>query len=99
MSRFEGDLRVAGEHGEPLHVLIDITADRLILQTPEEQLGSWSRDEVRINALDDGFHVRVEGDEIILELKEDVDADFALEAGLRSGPPLLRRKMAARLRH
>ncbi len=98
MSRYDADLRVVGEHGQPLHVVVDIDEERLSLHTADTEIGSWARSEVRINALNDGFHIRVEGDEIVLDLGDEVDADFALAAGLRAGPPLLRRKMSARLR-
>jgi hypothetical protein len=59
-------------------------------------LGQWDLENVRINAELDGFHMRAEGEEVVLDITE--DARFAVDIGLRSAPPLLRRKMSAILR-
>jgi hypothetical protein len=44
----------------------------------------------------DGFHVRAEGEEIVLNIED--DARFALDLGLRNAHPNLRRRMSALLR-
>jgi hypothetical protein len=96
MSSYEASLRLLGEDGPGIPVVIDLRADRLGITSGEIQIGDWSREEVRINADVDGIHVRAEGEELVLDL--DRDAEFAIEVGLRQAPPLLRRRMAQLMR-
>lgn len=96
MSTYEASLRLLGEDGPGLRVVIDLRDDRLGISAGDVEIGDWSRDEVRINADVDGIHVRAEGEEVILDLAR--DAEFAVEVGLRQAPPLLRRRMAQLLR-
>lgn len=96
MKTFDGALRMPGEPGPGLDVLIDLTDETIGLRAQAGDLGYWPRSEVRINALEDGFHLRADGEEVILDIRN--DAEFALACGLASGPPLLRRKMSAILR-
>lgn len=96
MSTYEGTLRMVGEDGPGLPVVIDLRDDRLGIRAGGAEIGDWSRDEVRINAEEDGIHLRAEGEEIVLDLAR--DAEFAVEAGLRAAPPILRRRMAQLMR-
>ena len=96
MGTFEGSLKLPGEVGPGLRVVIDLSDDVISLRAGAGDIGSWRREQVRINALDDGFHLRAEGEEVILDVTD--DARFALACGLTAGPPLLRRKMSAILR-
>lgn len=79
-----------------LQVLIDLTDERMILHTDSKVLGDWDLEELLIRGEDDGFHIRVEGEEAIIHTND--DAGMALELGLRSASPRLRRLMAARNR-
>jgi hypothetical protein len=96
MSSYEALLRMRGEAGPGIPVVIDLRDDRLEIKAGDVEIGDWTRQEVRINADVDGIHLRAEGEEIVLDLTR--DAEFALEVGLRQAPPLLRRKMAQLLR-
>lgn len=96
MSTYEGSLRMVGESGPGIPVIIDLREDRLGIRAGEMEIGDWSRSEIRINADVDGIHVRAEGEEVVLDMTR--DAEFAVEVGLRQAPPLLRRKMAQLLR-
>lgn len=96
MSEYEALLRISGEDEPPLGVEVDLTADRLVVTAGDIQVGDWSRDEVRISALQDGFHLRAEGEEVILDVTD--DARFALDLGLRNAHPGLRRRMSALMR-
>lgn len=97
MAKYEGTLRMPGDDGPPLSVHIDLTDERFRMIAGESELGDWSLSEIRVNALPDGFHVRAEGEEILLEVTD--DAEFAVELGLRSAPPHLRRRMSALMRN
>ena len=96
MSTYEASLKMVGEDGPGLPVVIDLRDDRMGITSGDVEIGDWSRDEVRINADVDGIHIRAEGEEVVLDLTR--DAEFAIEVGLRQAPPLLRRKMAQLLR-
>lgn len=62
----------------------------------DEQVADWSRNDMRVQALPDGFHIQAEGEAIVLDVSD--KARFALELGLRSAYPELRQKMAALMR-
>ena len=96
MESFQGTLRMPGEEGPGLGVTVDLTGDEIGVRTAGADIGRWARGDVRINAMDDGFHLRAEGEEVILEIPD--DAPFAIACGLTVAPPLLRRKMSAILR-
>lgn len=97
MAAYDAQLRVQGTDGEPIHVMVDLSDDRrIVVSAGEIEVGDWSRDEIRLSALPDGFHVRVEGEELILDVTE--DARFALDLGVRNAHPHLRRRIAALMR-
>ena len=97
MSAYEALLRMQGTDEPPISVLIDLTDDqRVVVSAGEVEVGDWAREEVRISAEPDGFHLRVEGEELLLDVSD--DARFALDLGMRNAPPILRRRMAALLR-
>lgn len=90
---YEARLEVLGDEVSEISVVLDVTDEALRIDAVNGTLGEWSHDQLRVTALDDGFHVRADGEEIVLHVER--DAEFALAMGLRSAPPQLRRKMAA----
>lgn len=96
MSAYEATLRLPGDNEAPLGVELDLTDDRLTVRAGDIEVGDWSRDEIRVSALQDGFHIRAEGEEIVLEVTD--DAHFAVDLGLRNAHPSLRRRMSALMR-
>lgn len=96
MGAYEGKLRMLDDAEPPLGVDIDLTEERLTLRTGDVEVADWPLDEIRVSALVDGFHVRAEGEEVILDVSE--DARFALDLGLRNAHPVLRRRMSALMR-
>ena len=96
MPTFDGSLRIPGQPGPGLNVVIDLNEETIGLRAASGELGSWPRHDVRLNALPDGFHLRAEGEEVILDVTD--DAAFALAYGLTNAPPTLRRKMSSILR-
>lgn len=85
-----------GDDSPPLDIVIDLTEERIRVSAGDAQIGDWPKSEVRVNALPDGFHLRAEGEEVILDITD--EAQFAVDLGLRSAPPHLRRKMSALMR-
>jgi hypothetical protein len=96
MTAYDARLQIEGESSQPLPVVVDLTGDRLTMSIGDQEVADWARDEMRISALPDGFHIRAEGESIVLDVTE--DARFALELGLRNAHPALRQKMAALMR-
>jgi hypothetical protein len=85
-------------HGDdsPLDVVIDLENERMLIRTRTMVLGEWSLSDVGVHSEHDGFHLRIEGEQVILRTED--DAGFATEIGLRAASPRLRRLMAARRR-
>jgi hypothetical protein len=96
MSAYDAQLRLSGTDDPPISVVIDLTDERIAMTAGDMEVGDWARDQVRVSAMPDGFHVRAEGEELILDVTD--DARFALDLGLRNAPPILRRRMSALLR-
>jgi len=96
MSAYEGILQIEGDESPPVAVMVDLTDGRLTMTIGHEEVADWGRDEMRIQAMPDGFHIRAEGEAVVLDVTD--EAKFALELGLRNAHPALRQKMAALLR-
>ncbi len=93
MGRYQGSLRSGGSTAPPLHVELDLTEERLTVTSDAGVLGEWSLGEVGISGRPDGFHMRIGGEEVVIDITDDVG--FALEMGLHSASPRLRRRMGA----
>lgn len=96
MTAYDAKLNIPGESAQPVPVVVDLTEGRLTMTVGEEEVADWSREEMRVQAMPDGFHIQAEGEAIVLDVSD--DAHFALELGLRNAHPALRQKMAALLR-
>lgn len=96
MSVYDAILQIEGDESPPVPVMVDLTDDRLTMTIGHEPVADWAREEMRIQAMPDGFHIRAEGEAIVLDVSD--EARFALELGLRNAHPALRQKMAALMR-
>ena len=83
MTSFDARLRLIGQSGLPLGVEVDLTGDRMIVNTTDALVADWALDEIRVSSLPDGFHVKAEGEEIVLNVTE--RSRFAEELGLFGG--------------
>jgi len=92
MVDFTGVLRTRTERDTAIRVVIDLTSERLRLRSGDTEIADWSLGDIRVNAQSDGFHIKAEGEEIILDLTE--DAEFAVALGLNSAPVELARRMS-----
>lgn len=97
MQEFIGLLRLPDERpGSGLSVRVDVDEERLVLYAGEERLGEWRLDDIGVHADDEGFHLRLEGEDVALTTND--DGSFALALGLAAASPRLRRLMGAALR-
>jgi len=97
MDHFDGSLKLAGEAGA-IRVAIDLTDDHVMKITANEvEIVNLTVGQVTVRALDDGFHLVADGEEIVL--KTDNDPAFALMLGIRNAPTQLRRQMSDLMRY
>ena len=82
MTSFDARLRVMGQTGFPLVVAIDLSGDRMIVTAGASELADWDLEKIRIVALADGFHIKADGEEVILNVAD--EERFAARVGLRS---------------
>ena len=96
MTSYEARLQIEGEDSGRTPVLVDLTGDKLTMTIGDQEVAAWAKDQMRIQALPDGFHISADGEAIVLDVTD--DARFALELGLRNAHPSLRRRMSALMR-
>lgn len=85
MTSFDARLRLVGQPGLPLGVVVDLTGKQMSVTVDGRQLASWSLEDIDIAQNSDGFHIEVEGEEVILNVNEKVR--FATELRSRSRRP------------
>ena len=97
MDHFDGSLKLAGQDA-PVRVAIDLTDDHVMRITAEQiEIGEWTIGQLAVKALEDGFHMIAEGEELIIRTNN--DPAFALALGVRNAPTLLRKQMSDLLRY
>jgi hypothetical protein len=91
-----GTVRMAGEAETGIRVEVHLDDETMSLVSPYGELGRWPLQGLGISARVDGFHIKVEGEELVLSTND--DARFAIAVGLRSSssPRLVRQLAHAR---
>ena len=84
MSSFAARLRMPGRSRLPLGVEVDISRERMILTSGDQEVGDWALDQLEIKSLFDGFHITVDGEEIVLNVTD--STQFAVELGIAGRP-------------
>lgn len=88
-----GTVRMVGESEAGIRVEIHLDDEELRLVSRYGELGRWPLSDVGIAAQLDGFHLRIEGEELVISTND--DARFALALGIRSSnSPRLNRLLA-----
>ncbi|MGD2059230.1 MAG: hypothetical protein PVF87_00040 [Acidimicrobiia bacterium] len=85
MSSFDGRLHMPGQSRIPLGVEVDIANERMTLSTGDRRIGDWALKDVDISAKSDGFHLRLDDEEVVLSVAE--SDRFLLEVGCVARPP------------
>jgi hypothetical protein len=80
MGSFNARLRVIGQTGFPVPVVLDLTDEQLTVTTDSGRLADWNIAEIDISTRADGFYVEAEGEEILLNVTD--SARFAAELGV-----------------
>lgn len=86
---------MADEPGPGVRVVIDLNDEQVLIKSAGGVLGRWPLDDIGIRGDDDGFHLRIEGEQAVF--MSDDDVGFAVAIGLNSASPRLRRRMGAAL--
>lgn len=88
-----GTVRMVGESEAGIRVEIHLEDEELRLVSGHGELGRWPLSDIGVAAKLDGFHLRIEGEELIITTSD--DARFALALGIRSSnSPRLNRLLA-----
>lgn len=95
MAVFTGSLLLQDRERTRVAVTIDVEREQLTLRAGENHIGTWPLSAIGVRGLDDGFHLRIEGEEIVITT--DDDPGFARSIGLQSASPILRRRMGGSL--
>lgn len=84
MSSFDARLRLPGRSKLPMGVEVDIDHERMTLTAAERTVGVWPLEQLDISSLSDGFHIRVDGEEIVLNVTD--SKRFAAALGIDKRP-------------
>lgn len=85
MTPFNARLRLPGQSRIPLGVEVDVSDEQITLRTGERKLAQWNLAEVDIDYLSDGFHIKVDGEEVVLSVSE--SSQFASALGVTASRP------------
>ena len=89
----DGTVRMRGDSGPGVSVRVLADDGRLRLVSGNELVGDWQVRDFGINTVQDGFAIRVEGEEFLLRAVD--DASLAEELGNVAASPRMARKVAA----
>lgn len=90
----DGNVRMRGDTGPGVGVRVLAGEGRLRLLAGDEVVGDWLVDGIGMNALQEGFNIKAEGEEFILRTTDDVA--LAEELHVTAVSPRLGRRLAAR---
>ncbi len=83
MSSFNARLRLSGRSKLPMGVEVDIGHERLTLTAADKTVGVWPLEKLEVSSRADGFHIMVDGEEIVLTVTD--PKKFAAELGVEQG--------------
>lgn len=87
-------MRLREDSGSGVGIRVVVADGRLELLLGEESIGEWALGEIGVHAVNEGFVIRAEGEELILTVED--EAGLAEEMGVIAATPRLARKVAAR---
>lgn len=80
MTSFDARLRLIGSPGLPLGVEIDLIGERMVVTAAGKELADWPLDQIEVLPRADGFLIRAEGEEVVINVSD--DTRFARELGI-----------------
>lgn len=89
----QGTVQIKGDMANPVRVSVLVDETRIRLVSGNELIGEWGLGAIGIQALNDGFALRAEGENFVLRTEN--DAAVAESLGLAASTPRMARKVAA----
>ena len=90
----DGNVRMRGDIGPGVAVRVLADRGRIRLVSGNELVGDWHVSQIGVNALNEGFNIKAEGEEFVLRTEDDVA--LAEEIGVAAASPRLARRLASR---
>ena len=84
MSLFNARLRLSGRSKLPMGVEVDIDHERMTLTAADKTVGVWPLEKLEVSSRADGFHITVDGEEIVVTVTD--SKKFAAELGVEQRP-------------
>ena len=84
MSSYNARLRLPGRSKLPLGVEVDISKERMTLTAGDRKVATWPLESLDVASHSDGFHIKVEGDDFVLNVAD--SSRFAAELGIVTDP-------------
>ncbi len=81
MTVFEGSIRIAGAGEAGLSASLAVDAGRLVVTSQDHEIGDWSVEELVVERRDDAFHIKVEGEELVVAVAD--PAGFSAGLGIK----------------
>lgn len=88
-----GTVQMKSDSGPGVRVDVFVDDVRIRLVSGNELIGEWELSELGVQVLNDGFAIRAEGEEFVLQTEDDVAV--AEELGVVTSTPRMARKVAA----
>lgn len=92
LSSFNARLRLPGQTRLPLGVEVDIGHERMTLTAGERTVAVWALEELDVTALSDGFHIKVDGEEVVLNVAESTKFASELSVAKRERTAIIAEK-------
>ena len=83
MTSFDARLRINGRSRLPVAVEIDLTAQRMIITSDTEPVAQLPFETLDVTKLADGFHLRIDDEDIILSVNDASRFESELENRMR----------------
>ncbi len=89
MEAFEGTLRLANHPSESVRAVVRIEGYRLTVMAGRHLIGDWDVKRAGLRIREDGLHLRVEGEDVIITLDDPSALQAALDTPVRptEAPP------------
>jgi len=85
MPEFTGSLRLAGDPTIAVTAEVMIDDEHLVVRSGPAQIGDWARQEIEIDASAEGFRLRADGEDLILDVTD--PEGFAAAVGIPAFEP------------
>lgn len=83
MTSFDARLRINGRSRLPVAVEIDLTSEQMIINSDTGPVAELHLETLEVTTLADGFHMRIDGEDIILNVNDAPRFESELKSRMR----------------